>query len=552
MGNFSNLLRLLRPGQGMDTPKDKRNKRNYTVFGGLAILFIMIPCCFIVGFIAYFITLAIMEAGGSDQGMLFIIQFISACAFIFGLNVMINELYFSSDLEHLLPLPIKTSELILAKFWVTYLSETVMEFLVIFSAYVGYTLALGVTPIGVISGIIGTISIAIVPLVYSGILSVLVMFLFQGIRSRKVLNAIMGGLTVVLLLGVFLSFRGLKGVNIDTYVDFLVNGNNAFMKVMNVVFYPGYLLIHSVPTGNWFMILGYLGLTVAITGVFLGIASVLYLPGLYSFKSIAANKEKHKTTERKMKSRSVFAAYFSKEIKTLFRTPALVSNCLLCNIFWPIIIVVVCLMQNKSHLMSTFSAMFKNGNIIAAIIVLAVFLGLAALTTAANSLASSAFTREGVHIDFMKYIPVPYQLQVQVKGLISFLFSFLSYLVDVAILTYVLKLNAFFVIYFIVAGALMIFFVDCMGLVLDSNHPKIIWEDELNALRGNLNVFYNMAFAMMSAVLIIALGGLLYLIPFTTGMMIYGFFLLLLGGICIFMYHYTMKKTAENLEHLSL
>ena len=93
MRNVSLLLKLLRPGQDMDMPKEGRNKRTYTVFGGMAMLFIMIPCCIVVGLIAYYMTLAMIEAGGREEGMLFIVQFISACAVIFGLNVIINEFY---------------------------------------------------------------------------------------------------------------------------------------------------------------------------------------------------------------------------------------------------------------------------------------------------------------------------------------------------------------------------------------------------------------------------------------------------------------------------
>lgn len=55
------LLKLLRRGQDMEMPKDEKNKRTYTVFGGAAMLFIMIPCCIIVGTIAYFMTLAMIE-----------------------------------------------------------------------------------------------------------------------------------------------------------------------------------------------------------------------------------------------------------------------------------------------------------------------------------------------------------------------------------------------------------------------------------------------------------------------------------------------------------
>ena len=550
MNQVPYLLKLLRPGQDMDMPKEGRNKRSYTVFGGAAILLIMIPCCIVVGVIAYYMTLAMMEAGGREEGMLFIIQFISACAMIFGLNVVINEFYFSSDIDYLLPLPVKTHELILAKFIVTYQAETVMEFMVIFSAYIGYVIALGVSPIGIITGIIGTLTLPLVPLLYCGVISLLVMFLFQGIRNRKVLNGLMGVLALVLLGGAYLSFSGLEGFSVDTYVQSLTSGENAFMKVMNVIFYLGYLLVHSAASGNWLEVLLYLVLNVVYLAVFLGLANLIYMPGLYSFKSLGDKQGCEKTVKLEHKSQSIFAALWKKEIKTIFRTPAFVSNCVVVNFLWPVLIVIFVLMQKGNGSIQTFIDMYQNGNVLAAVIVLAVFLGLAALTTAGNSLASGAFTREGAHIDFMKYIPIPYELQIKIKGLISILFSVVSYLIDVVILYFILHTNWKENLYYLIGGFTMIFFITCLGLVLDSNHPKLIWEDELNALRGNLNVFFNMAFAILATGIIIGVGFLLYLIPHSTNIFIYNVYIIILLLLDIYMYDYTKKRTIDNLELL--
>lgn len=551
MKNVSYLLKLLRRGQEMTMPKEGREKRTYTVFGGAAMLFIMVPCCIVVGVIAYFMTLAMMEAGGREEGMLFIVQFISACAMIFGLNVVINEFYFSSDIDYLLPLPVRTHELILAKFWVTYLAESVMEFMVLFSAYIGFITAIGVTPIGIVTGILGTLTLPVVPLVYCGIISMLVMFLFQGIRNRKILNTVMGLMTVALILGTFLSFRGLEGFSIDTYVTSLTGGDNAFMNVANRVFYPGYLLIHAAAVGSWGEVMLYIGITIALLTVFLVIARLLYLPGLYSFKSVANKKEHNGRKHGMRKQHTVFRAYFDKEIKTIFRTPAFVSNCVLINFFWPVIIVIVCMMQRGSNTVERFISMYHDGNILAMLLCLSIFLALGALTTAANSLASSSFTREGVHVDFMKYIPVSYELQIKVKGLLSLIFSYGSYLLDVVILAVILKLKISETLYFAVAGGCMVFFITCLGIWLDSMHPKLIWEDELNALRGNLNVFFNMAFAILAAVIICGVSFLFYLIPHSTIGFIYPFYLVILLILDIYMYRFTLKRAVENLEQLS-
>lgn len=550
MNNVSHLLKLLRPGQDMEMPKEGRNKRTYTVFGGAAMLFIMIPCCVIVGLIAYFMTLAMMEAGGMEEGMLFIIQFVSACAMIFGMNVVINEFYFSSDIDCILPLPVKTHELILAKFIVTYLAESVMEFMVIFSAYIGYIIAIGVSPIGVVTGLLGTVTLPLVPLLYCGVISLIIMFLFQGIRNRKVLNAIMGVMAFVLIGGAFLSFRGLEGFSVDTYVQSLTSGENAFMNTMNIIFYPGYLLVHSATSHNWLEVLAYLVINVVFLAAFLGLANLIYLPGLYSFKSLGNKKENTVKTGYDRRQQSIFATLWKKEIKTIFRTPAFVSNCVIVNFFWPVIVIIVCIMQRGNGTVESFVTMYHDRNVLASVVALAIFLGIAALTTAANSLASSAFTREGAHIDFMKYIPVPYDIQICVKGLVSIVFSFISYLVDVGILAFILKLSARQILYYTAAGLAMVFFITFLGLCLDSTHPKLVWEDELNALRGNLNVFFNMAFAILATGIIIGVGFLLYVIPHSTIGFIYSFYMIILLLLDIYMYDYTKKRTIENLDAL--
>ena len=550
MNNVSHLLKLLRPGQDMEMPKEGRNKRTYTVFGGAAMLFIMIPCCVIVGLIAYFMTLAMMEAGGMEEGMLFIIQFVSACAMIFGMNVVINEFYFSSDIDCILPLPVKTHELILAKFIVTYLAESVMEFMVIFSAYIGYIIAIGVSPIGVVTGLLGTVTLPLVPLLYCGVISLIIMFLFQGIRNRKVLNAIMGVMAFVLIGGAFLSFRGLEGFSVDTYVQSLTSGENAFMNAMNIIFYPGYLLVHSAASHNWLEVLAYLLINVVFLAAFLGLANLIYLPGLYSFKSLGNKKESTVKAGYDRRQQSIFATLWKKEIKTIFRTPAFVSNCVIINFFWPVIVIIVCIMQKGNGTVDSFVSMYHDRNVLASVVALAIFLGIAALTTAANSLASSAFTREGAHIDFMKYIPVPYDIQICVKGLVSIIFSFISYLVDVGILAFILKLSARQILYYTAAGLAMVFFITFLGLCLDSTHPKLVWEDELNALRGNLNVFFNMAFAILATGIIIGVGFLLYVIPHSTIGFIYSFYMIILLLLDIYMYDYTKKRTIENLDAL--
>ena len=54
------------------------------------------------------------------------------------------------------------------------------------------------------------------------------------------------------------------------------------------------------------------------------------------------------------------------------------------------------------------------------VLLVIVMIMLAFIASAMNSLASSAFTREGMHLDLVKYIPVPYKTQLLVRTSHSF------------------------------------------------------------------------------------------------------------------------------------
>ena len=46
--------------------------------------------------------------------------------------------------------------------------------------------------------------------------------------------------------------------------------------------------------------------------------------------------------------------------------------------------------------------------------------------------------------------------------------------------------------------------------MLDAAHPELDWEDEYGALRGNLNAFYNMAIAILIALVLCVVGFVLF------------------------------------------
>ena len=117
------LVKILSKNSEMQLPKSV----GYRVLALVAALGIMIPCTLIVGFISYVMTEALLEAGSPGGGMLFEMQILSAFSMIFGILVIFSVMFFSSDREHFVTLPIPSHHLMMAKFFYAYMAESVME-----------------------------------------------------------------------------------------------------------------------------------------------------------------------------------------------------------------------------------------------------------------------------------------------------------------------------------------------------------------------------------------------------------------------------------------
>ena len=198
---------------------------------------IMIPCCLIVGFIVYIMTEALIEAGGRTEGLELVVQLMSVFGLIFSVMVLFNVLYFSSDLNHLLPLPVKPGELVAAKFVNAYIAESVMEFLILFSGFVGYFIAAGIKPVSFLTAVLGVFLLPVLPLVYCGIFALLTMAFLSRIKLFRNVDFITGLITI-LFTGLFLlSFAQMDSININNYIDGLLSHNNLFTEIMGKLFF---------------------------------------------------------------------------------------------------------------------------------------------------------------------------------------------------------------------------------------------------------------------------------------------------------------------------
>ena len=514
MSNVKYLFGVYNKNFEMPAPKKGFKATAYTALAIIAVTCIIIPCCLIVGFITEIMSTAMMIEGSKIGALMSEIHIMSVFSLVFGLFVIFNVLFFCSDREHMITLPITPTELLAAKFRHTYFAESLMEFLVILSMFIGYFVACiknyeSFSSFGIISvlmAVIGTFVTPLLPLVYCAIISMLLMTLLKKVRNARIFSHV-SDVMLWLFIGLFLlSFKDSGGVSVTNYVDSLLAENNLFFRVCNIIFFTVPILGKAMEAESIIYAILYLAANAIPVVIMLFMGKYLYLDGLHAAAALGNTHRRVNADKLNVRSTSAFSACFKKELHVLLRTKAYSNNCVNINLLWPIGVVLFFMLSKKNENVIRFIELHKNPSYPrAALITILVVIAVSFIASALNSLASTAFTREGSHVDLIKYIPVPYITQLAAKAAIAALFTYPALLLSILLAGYFLHFNALAVLIYAIIALLAMIICIVTGLIMDSAAPHTVWSDEYSALRGNLNSFFSMAVSMLAAFLLCAL-----------------------------------------------
>lgn len=554
MNNFFKLVWVFINGSEPSANEKKRSKWFYRIMGGLIVLCIMVPAAAIVGYITYALTIAMTVSGGNTQGLQAILSLISVFSFIFGLNVIFSVFYFSADLQHLLPLPISPVQLIGSKFVYAMISENIMQFILVAGAFVGYGAAEGSGASFVniaLTGVAVTATLPIVPLVYCGIICLLVMYAAAPFaKNLGTVAKVTSAAVPLAVAGIIFAAGSAGGFDPNNMVTDLLYGSTPLISAAKAVF-PSIAVLSSC---GILELLAYLGINIVYAAVFLLLAKSLYFKGLQGAAGGGASavKQKAKKVQRFAKRQlSPFTSYLKKEFAVLFKTPAYFLNCIAVNILFPVIVCLVILFDIQTGFLNQGIMAYRTGDKGAYYAVTIGVMVLSVLVTALNTIASSGITREGSHFDFMKYIPVPIKIQLEVKVAVSEIISFCGMAVCVVAACLYLQASWYMTANYLALSFFSVVFMSYMGVYMDTINPKLIWEDEINALRGNYNVFINMAVAIFVCVLTAAGSYFLFMVQNISFTLLTVLIMLELFALAIVFYFLCTKKGVKNLSKLS-
>ena len=508
MNRYLTLTKTFIAAIGMSEPQDKRRKIMIAILSAFGVFGVLLPVTIAVGVLVKLMTETLQPIGCESMGIQLMFHIICLFTVIFGINVIFNEFYFSNDIEFLLPWPLRAYQIVASKFTAAFYNENIMQFLLVLACIIGYGIGSGMGILNWILSLIGIVTLPIIPLAYCGIVSMLLMAFTRVIRNKDLIQRLSVVLIFIMVIALVGSIGFLQNMDIDTYVQTLASGDQTFFNVMNYVFPNVPLFVKTFSEGNLVAMLLYIVANIIVVGIMLLLSEALYFRGVIGMTSSNSNTKKKDIDKllESCKQRNAGFSYFMKDVRILTRTPVFFTNCIAINFLWPIFVYAMLEIQHFDISISNLRQLYASKDLRIQLVFLLGIVGISVLVAAINSLSSNAISREGKHFSFMKYIPVSYWTQWNAKAFIGIIFPAAGVLVFFIPVCILLQIPVLHILLFTLLSLMSITFVSYMGIYIDSIQPKLIWDDEMSALRENYNTFFSMTISIAFTA-IVCVGG---------------------------------------------
>lgn len=524
MRKYLSLTRvLLKNSMGMMSDGKSKKALNVFIYGVLAVCMIPLGFTLYMMFNTAMAQLQPLQQEGAVLALGFHIS--SLVTFLFSIFLIPSIFYFSKDSETLLALPLPPQTILSAKFSVCLVYEYAFTLIVCVPLYIAYAnnAAIGIPYILLALAIF--ITLPIYPLVLSSIITMLLMRFVPFFKNRDRFNMIAGILSIILAFGFsFAMNSGTIAEDPNALISMLTQGNNSMISLFSKIFPAIPFAAEALISSDALQLVYYILITCAALAVLVILGKWLYFKGAIGFSETKSSRKELSAKDFVRVSRhSKVRTYLIKELRLLIRTPVYAINCIGMCVLMPIMLLVIFITADADVLLQQLPDItpYLDG-----MLPYAVLAGMASgfLFSNLNMISSTAISREGTNISFMKYIPMSLKQQLQAKVLSGILMSVISMLLTMVCVYFLLPIFPL-TWYFAAAAASLITIVlgNYASLALDILHPKLVWEQEAAAVKQNMSGIVSMLAGMAMTVVTCVLLFILpddYLLFGTAGMVI--------------------------------
>jgi ABC-2 type transport system permease protein len=417
---------------------------------------------------------------------------------VFGLFYLIATFYFSRDLEYLLALPLKPSQIMMSKFAVVLVNEyltiapVILPLLIVYGVKkrggLGYWLVLPLT----------YLLLPVIPLTAAGI-AVVGMMRLVNVGKKKDLLIVVGSLVLIgaaLILQLGLSrAAGASGQDPQKIIAMIASPDGLVQSIgrrLPPAIWATRLLHNGLFTGTGFAGFAlFAGVSLVLLGVLMAGAQRLFFGGLVGLSERSGGGRRARAGKRIRFSsgRHPIKAIFLREVRMMNRTPIFLLNGVLGVIMVPFLFALTPGSGRPGDDRTDIMRLMTGAKPVTMILVLTLFMVVCATL---SGVASSAFSREGRKFWISKVIPVGYRQQVLAKFLHSMAIAALGIGSATAVLILRLHVPAGKWLLSLALALPVTAFVTSLNLAVDLARPLLDWISPQKAMKQNLNVLIAM------------------------------------------------------------
>lgn len=410
----------------------------------------------------------------------------------------VNVLYFSKDLEYLLPLPINPSKILMAKWNVLVISNYIIEIFIVLPALILYGIMLDQGVLYYLYVALVFVLLPVIPVILISFLMSILMRFTNFIKNKDFVQYLTVAITLLIVIGVQFIGTGEQITEAEVYEMLTkTNGVVEYMsKAFSTITVSLKALINSENLSGLINIVILFVVTVIFYILLAKFSSKMYIKSATSSLSNGI-KRKENLKISGYKQNSKVGSYIKKEFLNLIRNPIFCMQCILPPILFPFIFAIPIYLEISKDEVATSEFMQVANSFLASPAMLGIVLAILGFIFMFNFISATAVSRDSENAILMKTFPISLKKQTIYKMLPAVIMNVFPILFVLVVLKLLVGVSYIYLGIIAILGMLVNFLVNYIGIIIDLKNPKLNWSSEYTVVKQNMNIFYLMVVVLI-------------------------------------------------------
>lgn len=478
-----------------------------------------------------------------------VIAAVMAICFLFGIPVVLSNLFLVRDGELLSSLPVTPGQIFSSKFLLVYLGELVLTAIFVLPATVIY--AVRVPEVAslwfFLRALYVTLLLPAIPLLGAAIVVIPVMLIASKVRRRELFITVGSLLLVGAMFILQLRLQSMLDASVENADLFGNLLKNNFSRLSAIAIPPMSWASNGVYGGGLTSVMSLACFTLAVIVCFFaarGIMSLIYRNSLRSLLENRRAARRIPSAQAAAEPTSPLSAIIRREWQTLLRSPSWVLNGLTGGLI-ALLFMILPLFENETRLAFVSLVSALDPSLLAVVLA-----GAIGLLSCVNAAASSVVSRQGAGFRILKSLPISYE-----KICLGYLIFGSEVCLTWAIPLLVGSVAVLGLPILPALGGTVLGLVVSTGMtaamsIVDMLRPKLDWTNEAEPIKQNIG---GLAGMILSIALLAVIGLAVYFVMAHTTLPLFAGYAvgMVLGLASIgILWPLTIKKAAKRLESI--